>query len=134
MSEATKTRQSLVLEELQDTGVNLVKLSEEAGLTYAALHTAIAKNTIFGDTNKMAKILKGKAKILKSYNPSRDSIGDICREAFIKQTFFAKRLGMSKQGLSQYLSLERQKQLKLEVQRVASTITTLADQLEKIKL
>jgi DNA-binding phage protein len=123
-----------MLEELKENGINLSRLSEEVGLSRSGLAIAKLRGVTFGDVESLVKSLKKKSKILNKFNPKKDSIIEVCRSASVKQSFLAKQIGISKQGLNQYLSPERQVQLRTEVRRVASNIDSLASQLEKIKL
>lgn len=125
-----------VLDELQDCGMSLAKLSEAIGLSNGALSNAKSRGVMFGDVLEMARLVRAKAKLLKGYEPTRYSIDYICRESLLKQTYIASHLGISKQALNKTkdkLPQGREQQIANAVHKIGGKFETLASKLEKIK-
>jgi hypothetical protein len=125
-----------VLEELHSTGMNLSRLSNAIGLEASTLIAAKTRNVMYGDVTKLAQLLRGKAKLLKSYHPKKHSLEYICDEAYIKQSSIAKQMGVSRQALNKsidHLPEARVSTIQGIVRGIGTEIDSLAGQLEKIK-
>jgi len=124
-----------VLEELQKNGMSLGKLSEEIGLCHATLYQAKGKGVIFGDVLNLARRVRASAKLLKSYRPDKYAIDYLCRESFLKQTFIARKMGISRQALAQAPTVPEYRKDKLtkEIHSIGDKLDLLGSRLEKIK-
>ncbi len=124
-----------VLEHLDENGANLVRLSEQMGMSPSGLSSAKARGIILGDIRRLASIIRTKSKLFKRYSPERYSIDYVCREGLVKQAYIARRIGVTKQALNQArggIPEKRREKITKEIRSLGDTYETLASRLEKI--